>query len=143
MSVVCTSDELLVTLDDEGPDGSSLSVGMIGNPPDVTLLTDCANLSPSNISPATSPQRRQNKENTPLLARSDHDLTTCIISNSFPDDQEYTNLITQAELAIEHAIYPERISQGSSGSYFVKSTNGVNKITVNFNMLHMHSEVPF
>lgn len=122
MSVPCAADEPLVSvLDVEGPNGS---VGMTGNPPDVTLLTDCANVSPSVTSPCTSPQRLQNKENTPLLARSDHDLTVCVISNSFPDDQQYTNLITQAEVAIEHAIYPERIPQGSSGSYFVKSIDG-------------------
>lgn len=28
-------------------------------------------------------------------------------------------------MAIEHGIYPERIYQGSSGSYFVKNTAGV------------------
>lgn len=121
-----TDEPLVSLLDDDGPLGvEPLSSGhMVGNPPDVTLLTDCANLSPTNLSPPTSP-RRQNKENTPLLARNDHDLTTGIVYNCFPDDQEYTNLLVQADLAIEHGIYPERISQGSSGSYFVKNTDVV------------------
>jgi hypothetical protein len=30
-----------------------------------------------------------------------------------------------AESAIENAVYPERIYQGSSGSYFVKDDDGV------------------
>ncbi|XP_055906201.1 phosphatidylinositol 4-kinase type 2-beta [Eupeodes corollae] len=44
--------------------------------------------------------------------------------NAFPDDPEFNEIITQAEIAIEHGIYPERIYQGSSGSYFVKNPAG-------------------
>ncbi|CAG0894147.1 unnamed protein product [Cyprideis torosa] len=40
------------------------------------------------------------------------------------DDPEFTELIREAEIAIEHGIYPERIYQGSSGSYFVKNRKG-------------------
>lgn len=39
--------------------------------------------------------------------------------NSFPDDRDYECLVRRAEEAIELGIYPERIVQGSSGSYFV------------------------
>lgn len=43
----------------------------------------------------------------------------------FSDDPQFNELVSQAEMAIEHGIYPERIYQGSSGSYFVKNTAGV------------------
>ncbi|XP_041056312.1 phosphatidylinositol 4-kinase type 2-beta isoform X2 [Carcharodon carcharias] len=40
--------------------------------------------------------------------------------NHFPEDPEFTDIVLRAEQAIESGVYPERISQGSSGSYFVK-----------------------
>ena len=42
----------------------------------------------------------------------------------FADDPQFTELVRQAEQAIESGIYPERIYQGSSGSYFVKNCEG-------------------
>lgn len=45
------------------------------------------------------------------------------------DDPQFTELVSQADLAIEHGIYPERIYQGSSGSYFVKNLSTVSKAT--------------
>lgn len=62
-------------------------------------------------------------ESLPLLGgnnRDSHDF----VYNSFPDDPQFNDLVSQAELAIEHDIFPERIYQGSSGSYFVKNTAG-------------------
>lgn len=44
--------------------------------------------------------------------------------NHFPDDPEYADIIQRAEQAIENGAFPERISQGSSGSYFVKDPKG-------------------
>lgn len=44
------------------------------------------------------------------------------------DDPQFNDLVAQAEIAIENGIYPERIYQGSSGSYFVKNTAGVSWI---------------
>ncbi|KAJ7325101.1 hypothetical protein JRQ81_018121 [Phrynocephalus forsythii] len=44
--------------------------------------------------------------------------------NEFPDDPEFAEVVRQAELASERGIYPERIYQGSSGSYFVKDPQG-------------------
>ena len=41
--------------------------------------------------------------------------------NVFPDDPDFSELIRQAETAIENGIFPARIFQGSSGSYFVKN----------------------
>lgn len=45
--------------------------------------------------------------------------------NDFPEDPEFEVVVRQAEVAIECSIYPERIYQGSSGSYFVKDSQGV------------------
>ncbi|MBN3315943.1 P4K2B kinase, partial [Atractosteus spatula] len=44
--------------------------------------------------------------------------------NSFPEDPEFAEIIQTAEHAIENGVFPERISQGSSGSYFVKDPKG-------------------
>lgn len=44
--------------------------------------------------------------------------------NTFLDDPEFAEIITRAEQAIECGVLPERISQGSSGSYFVKDCKG-------------------
>ncbi|KAM5271985.1 phosphatidylinositol 4-kinase type 2-alpha [Ctenodactylus gundi] len=44
--------------------------------------------------------------------------------NEFPEDPEFEAVVRQAELAIERCIFPERIYQGSSGSYFVKDPQG-------------------
>ncbi|XP_020797558.1 phosphatidylinositol 4-kinase type 2-beta [Boleophthalmus pectinirostris] len=44
--------------------------------------------------------------------------------NHFPDDPEFADIIQRAEQAIENGVNPERISQGSSGSYFVKDPKG-------------------
>ena len=45
--------------------------------------------------------------------------------NEFPEDPEFREIIRKTERAIEEGIYPERIYQGSSGSYFVKDSLGV------------------
>ena len=42
----------------------------------------------------------------------------------FSDDPQFTEVVRQAEIAIEAGIYPTRIYQGSSGSYFVKNIEG-------------------
>lgn len=47
--------------------------------------------------------------------------------NHFPDDPEFADIIQKAEQAIESEVFPERISQGSSGSYFVKDPKGVGR----------------
>lgn len=41
------------------------------------------------------------------------------------DDPQFAKLIQDTETAIENGIFPERISQGSSGSYFCKNPEGV------------------
>ncbi|KAI6069618.1 Phosphatidylinositol 4-kinase type 2 [Aix galericulata] len=44
--------------------------------------------------------------------------------NTFLDDPEFAEIILRAEQAIECGVFPERISQGSSGSYFAKDPKG-------------------
>lgn len=44
--------------------------------------------------------------------------------NQFPDDPSFADLVWQSEAAIDNGIFPERIYQGSSGSYFVKNPSG-------------------
>ncbi|XP_027498804.1 phosphatidylinositol 4-kinase type 2-beta isoform X2 [Corapipo altera] len=44
--------------------------------------------------------------------------------NIFLDDPEFAEFILRTEQAIECGVFPERISQGSSGSYFAKDPKG-------------------
>ncbi|EEC01224.1 phosphatidylinositol 4-kinase type-II, putative, partial [Ixodes scapularis] len=62
------------------------------------------------------------RESQPLLRRMEPDLGTT--SETFPDDPLFASVVREAFIAIEAAIYPERIYQGSSGSYFVKNSEG-------------------
>ncbi|VDP53410.1 unnamed protein product [Soboliphyme baturini] len=50
---------------------------------------------------------------------------TFLYHNYFPEDQDFTEIIRQAEDAIEAGVYPKRIVQGSSGSYFVRNLSNV------------------
>lgn len=75
---------------------------------------------------------RQAGDREPLLPRGDAgssrrstpdpDRTRAAIpgTNAFTDDPEFAEIMSRAEQAIELGVFPERISQGSSGSYFVK-----------------------
>merc|ERR1712179_842167 len=45
-------------------------------------------------------------------------------SGNVIDDPEFAAIIRSVEQAIDHGILPQRIYQGSSGSYFVKSKEG-------------------
>lgn len=47
------------------------------------------------------------------------------IVSYFADDPAFSELIAASEVAIDRGIYPERIYQGSSGSYFVKNVDEV------------------
>lgn len=53
------------------------------------------------------------------------------------DDPSFGDLIAQSEVAIDRGIYPERIYQGSSGSYFVKNADVVS----NTQHAHIHVEI--
>ena len=60
-----------------------------------------------------------NGEIQPLL--NTHDVTR----NQFPDDPDFNDLIQHVETAIDQGIFPQRITQGSSGSYYVKNCKNV------------------
>lgn len=63
------------------------------------------------------------KESSPLLGpKHEHDSG---FWNTFPDDPRFEELVRQTEDAIEHNVFPQRIYQGSSGSYFAKNHEGV------------------
>jgi len=75
---------------------------------------------------------RSVSENTPLLLRSDQFSYVGIISGNYDaEDHEFGSVFCDAEQAIERGIYPQRILQGSSGSYFIRNSVGVG-ILVNF-----------
>ncbi|KAH8359917.1 hypothetical protein KR093_009510 [Drosophila rubida] len=75
-----------------------------------------------------------NRESQPLLGGGSHssritDLLGALgrghdhldlVSNTFGDDPHFSEIVAQAEYAIDQGVLPERIYQGSSGSYFVK-----------------------
>lgn len=69
-------------------------------------------------SPPGSPTDREERQ--PLLERSHHRDKNC-----FPDEPEFAEVVRRAERAIGRGIFPERIYQGSSGSYFVKDEQEV------------------
>ncbi|PIO13273.1 hypothetical protein AB205_0013280 [Aquarana catesbeiana] len=101
---------------------------------------DCDPASPGHLSPASRfpgvviripqggapppapspPGSPTDSERQPLLERSaDRD------KNSFPEEPEFREVVRRAEKAISRGIFPERIYQGSSGSYFVKDQQEV------------------
>lgn len=53
--------------------------------------------------------------------------TVFLLFRSFTDDPNFSDLVYQAEIAIDAGIYPDRIYQGSSGSYFVKNPANVSR----------------
>merc|ERR1711992_157429 len=70
-------------------------------------------------------------ENQPLLSAhnrssSYEDIDSALDSddNIFTDDPAFNEIVRQAEAAIEAGVYPTRIYQGSSGSYFVRDVEG-------------------
>ncbi|XP_044727526.1 phosphatidylinositol 4-kinase type 2-alpha isoform X2 [Chrysoperla carnea] len=76
------------------------------------------NLTPEVNLQVTLDTSGMNRESQPLLGGLD------VSYNQFPDDPQFSELVWQAEVAIDNGIFPERISQGSSGSYFVKNPTG-------------------
>lgn len=87
------------------------SVASDSSAEDISLVPEVA-FEPTLDSPGI------NRESQPLLGGLD------VSYNQFPDDPAFSDLVWQAEVAIDNGIFPERISQGSSGSYFVKNPTG-------------------
>ena len=99
-----------------------------GPPPDVTDVTFAPRHS-QNFRTPRSPTREGagREESSPLLARVETEYGFFL--NNFPDDPDFTDVVRKAEESIECGRYPERISQGSSGSYFVKNLDNVSTKT--------------
>lgn len=45
--------------------------------------------------------------------------------NHFDSDPEYNEIVKMVEFAIDHSVLPQRIYEGSSGSYFCKNVDNV------------------
>jgi hypothetical protein len=106
-------------------------------------------LSSGNHRYASQSSQSANEEIEPLLGRSDsYGVTTstsrddksrrhstrtmetefCELSNNFPEDERFEAIIREAEKSIEEGNLPLRISQGSSGSYFVRDRSNVSVV---------------
>ncbi|KAJ9578742.1 hypothetical protein L9F63_005031, partial [Diploptera punctata] len=108
-----------VISEDKQRTNSITSLSSSGVSDEVSLLPEVA-FAPGSNNGGTIDSPRVNRENQPLLGRMESDVTF----NNFPDDPQFSDLVRQAEIAIDNSIYPERIYQGSSGSYFVKNPAG-------------------
>jgi len=76
-----------------------------------------------------SARKKARGEQTPLIKglgrdRSEYEDLDEETYNNWPNDPAFTDVIRQAEAAIDAGVNPIRIYQGSSGSYFVKNTEG-------------------
>jgi len=118
------NDELLSTT---GLDGSHLpsnsGLGIESEPVEFGSLyekSDVGTSYPSSSSAFLPRSPSPSQENQPLLSRSRGESD---FINHFPDDRDFQEVVRQAERAIDQGVYPTRIAQGSSGSYFVKDEN--------------------
>ena len=66
-----------------------------------------------------------NSEQSPLLSKCTDSDSDSPFVNTIENDPEFSKVIRSTEEAIYMGILPERIYQGSSGSYFVKDKNKV------------------
>lgn len=102
-----------------------VSDGCLNGPDVVPYHADPASYSTAIVGGSHYDRRSEQK---PLLGRSrsrmDSHSDSEYQGNHF-DDPEFTSIIHAAEQAIDVGILPERIYQGSSGSYFVKEKEGV------------------
>lgn len=106
-------------------------------PPDVTFAgTSSSRSSGIPLPPTTGKGRRE----TSRLVSKDKD-GPGEFWNEFKDDPEFGNVVREAEMAIDNSIYPERIYQGSSGSYFVKNSEGVSFQVSNVYIQHFNMPI--
>lgn len=111
--------------DESDGDGDNPSAVLL---PDVTFVHSPVTPLGKNgsaLSSSGSHPVPRHRESQPLLARRMESDGANVINNTFPDDPEYTAVIREAENAIDNDVEPERIAQGSSGSYFVRDSEGL------------------
>lgn len=79
--------------------------------------------------------RTTKTEKLPLLNKSPSVISQVSILNEFPDEA-FTAIVRNVEKGIEDGILPERIAQGSSGSYFAKDISRVSALVLNDQEIH-------
>ncbi|XP_063075701.1 phosphatidylinositol 4-kinase type 2-beta [Engraulis encrasicolus] len=80
-----------------------------------------------NVSPRGGKDKRSRRHRNSSSSDKEHLASPGSSSgdfNHFPEDPVFAEIVQRAEQAIENGVFPERISQGSSGSYFVKDPKG-------------------
>lgn len=116
------------------------NIGSRGPPPDVTTNLPSNNFQKTDESkknkskPSTAMAKlNRNGEYQPLLNDiasniSDNESTEFahFSCNHFESDPEFNEKVKNVEYAIDHNVLPQRIYEGSSGSYFCKNANSVN-----------------
>ena len=97
-----------------------------GQPPDVTKVSFAPR---ADRSPRSPPRERyagtDGSESSPLLQPRSLEIEYGGFENNFPEDPIFQEYVRMSEEAIDCGRYPERIYQGSSGSYFVKNIENV------------------
>jgi hypothetical protein len=129
-----------VDTDDDMIESSALNDARArGQPPDILSpnLTS-SRLTSSERSPSTTKHVakasvRSTTEYQPLLSDSgnlsDDQLDADFVHlscNNFDSDPEFSAFVKQVEQAIDSGVLPQRIFEGSSGSYFAKNSENVN-----------------
>ncbi|XP_023177014.1 phosphatidylinositol 4-kinase type 2-alpha isoform X2 [Drosophila hydei] len=76
---------------------------------------------PPNLYSAPSGMRNSNDSVTFKIVQPKCQCANCPLKNMY--DPLFSEIVAQAEYAIEQGVLPERIYQGSSGSYFVKNAS--------------------
>ncbi|XP_033113406.1 phosphatidylinositol 4-kinase type 2-alpha-like [Anneissia japonica] len=111
----------LVSVLENGSTQRVLNLAPSDPPPDVIFAPQTQRLEQSRLNSPT--MSSSTTERQPLLrsSLSDHETEHPNFFNSFEDDLEFTKIVHAAERAISLEVYPERIYQGSSGSYFVRN----------------------
>lgn len=113
-----------------------------GPPPDVTnnlplkyQQQEMNTKSPSSNGPTLIAKMHRNiNEYQPLLNGSGSNISddqqdgsdfVHLSCNHFESDPEFNDIVKKVEFAIDHDILPQRIYEGSSGSYFCKNSENV------------------
>ncbi|XP_064806266.1 phosphatidylinositol 4-kinase type 2-alpha-like isoform X2 [Oncorhynchus masou masou] len=81
-------------------------------------------ITPGSVVRVSAGSPGRSRERQPLLVRDRGNSPRDPHRNEFPDDPDFREIVRKAEQAIEEEIFPEIICQGSSGSYFVKDSQG-------------------
>uniref|UniRef100_A0A8C4QBC2 Phosphatidylinositol 4-kinase type 2 n=1 Tax=Eptatretus burgeri TaxID=7764 RepID=A0A8C4QBC2_EPTBU len=108
----------------------------VGSPPDVSFQPEdeISSCGPGRSYPGTAVRSNLDDEDAeetvgdaerqPLLGRKERSRTLDSDLNSFLGDPEFAAVVQLAEKASDENVFPERIQQGSSGSYFSKDPSG-------------------